>query len=278
MSLEALAPSVLSARIFQRMRKALVFGSVANREYEGELTFGRSITIPEVSAITTNTYTRRTDVTVQEPDSADKTLFVDQETYTAYDIEDGEMVQAKAKSFASDLASEAGYSMADNVDQYLAALYDEAGDSVTAATSSAGNILVHISSFQTEFGENNVPTGEAKFLIVPPWFHTYTLQAATGIVGHTGVPKTMSDNFIINGFVGELFGLNMLVSNNVNNDSSTWNIMGLTRRAMALVYQLNKSEMTRRELRAATLFKQFMIYGAKVTRPQALISFASTKG
>ena len=259
------------------MRKNLVFGSVADRGYEGQLTFGDRVTVNEVSAITVNAYTKRTDITYQEPDAAAKTLYVDQQYYAAYDIEDIETTQSQGDPIAA-LNSEMAYALSDNVDQFLAGLYGDAGSSVTANTVTAGNVLVNIANHMQTLNEAYVPSGEMKFLVVAPWFHAYALQAATGIVGHTGVPKLMSDGAVINGFLGELFGMNILVSNNVNNNGTVWNNVSLTRRAMALVMQIEKVERMRRENRFSDGLRSLIVYGGKVMRPMAMVSHAATKG
>lgn len=276
MSLEAFAPARWAAEVFVRLRKSLVFGAVANRAYEKQLQFGDRITLDEVGAVTVNSYTKRTDIDWQEPDAAEKILYVDQASYAAVDVEDIERVQAQADVVAA-LSGEMAYALADTVDQHLAGLYGQAGDSVSALTVTAGNVLTNVSNFQQELDENNVPSGD-RYLIVPPWYHSMLLQAATGIVGHTGVPKVFDNGMITRGFVGELFGINILVSNNVNNNGTVWNIMGLNRNALYHVMQIEKMEMIRRENRFSDGMRSLLVYGSKVIRPQALISCAATKG
>lgn len=276
MSLEAFAPARWAAEVFVRLRKSLVFGAVANRAYEGQLQFGDRITLDEVGAVTVNDYTKRTDISWQEPDAAEKILYVDQASYAAVDVEDIERVQSQADVVAA-LSGEMAYALADTVDQHLAGLYGQAGDSVTALTVTAGNVLTNVSNFQQELDENNVPSAD-RYLIVPPWYHSMLLQAATGIVGHTGVPKVFDNGMITRGFVGELFGINILVSNNVNNNGTVWNIMGLNRNALYHVMQIEKMEMIRRENRFSDGMRSLLVYGSKVIRPQALISCAATKG
>jgi hypothetical protein len=265
-----------ASQVFVRLRKALVFGAVANREYEGELRFGDRINIDEVGAVTVNDYTRYTDISWQEPDAAEKILYVDQASYGAVEIDDIDRVQAKADVVAA-LSGEMAYALADTVDQHLAGLYTQAGGSVSAITGTAGNVLKNVADFQQELDENNV-SGAERFIIIPHWYHSYLLQAATGIIGHTGVPKVFDNGMLSRGFVGSLFGMNVLVSKNVNNNSTVWNVVALTRQALYHVMQISEMEMLRREDRFANGLRSLLVYGSKVIRPQAMISCAVTKG
>lgn len=276
MGLNAFAPAMWASQVFVRLRKSLVFGGVANREYEGQLRFGDRINIDEVSAVTVNDYTRYTDISWQEPDAAEKILHIDQASYAAIEIDDIDRVQAQADVVGA-LSSEMAYALADTVDQHLAGLYTQAGDSVSALTVTAGNVLANVADFQQQLDENNVP-GQDRFLIIPPWYHSYLLQAATGIVGHTGVPKVFDNGMITNGFVGRLFGMDILVSNNVDNNGSVWNVVALNRMALYHVMQIERMEMVRRPDRFADGMRSLLVYGSKVIRPQAMISCAATKG
>lgn len=274
MALTAFAPTLWAAETFVRLRKALVHGAIANREYEGQLVLGDRIKINEVSAVDTGDYTKRTDITWQEPDAAQKILYIDQATYSAVDLEDIERVQSRA-DLRSALESEMAYALADTVDQHLAGLYTEAGGSVSAATITAGNVLQNITNFMEVFDDNNNPGSEPRFMPIPPFYHKYVLQAATGIIGHTGVPKVMDNGLVINGMVGEILGMNLLLSNNVN---GTFNMMALTRRALYHVMQITEMEVIRRENRFANGMRTLLVYGSKVVRPNAMVSCTVTEG
>lgn len=276
MALTAFAPAKWAAGVFVRLRKALVFGSVANREFEGELAMGDRVNINEVSAVTVGTYTRYTDISFQEPDAATKTLYIDQASYAAVSVDRIDQVQSNANVFDA-LVSEAAYAIADTVDAFLAGKYTEAGSTVTALTVTAGNVLTNLSNFSLALDEANVPSTD-RFIIIPPWYHTMALQAATGIIGHTGVPKVFDNGMLAQGFVGNLFGMNILVSNNVNNNGTVWNIMAVNRQALAYVGQIAETQFIQRENVFDRAIKMLLVYGGKTVRPNAMVSCAATKG
>jgi len=166
-----------------------------------------------------------------------------------------------------------GYALANAVDVNLAGTYSQAGQTVASVTATAGNVLKNVADFAKALDDGNA-FGE-RFMPIPPFYHNYVLQAATGIIGHTGVPKTSDSRMLVNGFVGELFGIQLLLSQNVN---GTYNQMAFTRGALALVMQLGEMEQVRREDRFATGIRALNLYGYKVVRPEAMAKCAVTAG
>jgi len=277
MGLENFIPAVWSAKLFVRLRKALVHASIVNRDYEGEISaFGDTVYINEIGAVDVGTYTKKGGTTRQTLGSAQKTLLIDQARYFDFSIDDIDKAQTKPKVLDGAM-SEAAYAIADTVDQHLAGLYTQAGNSVSAATITVGNVLVNLSNMQLELDEANVPTGE-RFMPIPPWYHQYLVQAATGIIGHTGVPKVFDSGLITNGYLGSLFGFNLLLSNNVNNNGTVWNLMGFTRSAITHAQQIAKIESYRVESGFEDGVKGLFLYGSKVVRPNAMVKCAATKG
>jgi hypothetical protein len=209
-------------------------------------------------------------------DSAQKALLIDQSKYFAVKLDDIDAVQTKPK-LMDGIMAEAAYSIADTVDAHLAGLYAQAGNSVTALTVTAGNVLLNISNMQLELDEANVPTG-GRYIIVPPWYNQHLVLAATGAVSATATTKVMDDGLILNGYVGKLFGFNILMSNNVNNNGTVWNIMAFNRTAITHAAQIAKVEGVRIEDSFADGVKGLYLYGSKVVRPAAMVKCAATKG
>jgi len=277
MGVENFIPKIWSAKLLVRLRKALVFGQVANRDYEGEISGqGDTVKINEIGPITVNSYTKGGSLTWETLDSADKYLLIDQAKYFAFSIDKIDMVQTKPKLMDGAM-SEAAYAVADTIDQHLAGKYAEAGNSVTALTVTAGNVLLNLSNFQLELDEANVPTGN-RVIIVPPWYNQHLVMAASGAVSATATVKTTGDGLISNGYVGHLFGFDILMSNNVNNNGTVWNIMALDRSALTYAGQIAEMEAVKRESYFDTGVKGLYVYGSKVVRPNAMCYCAATKG
>jgi hypothetical protein len=277
MGLENFTPKIWSAKIFVRLRKALVHASVVNRDYEGEIREqGDTVYINEVGAVTVNDYAKHGSLTWQKMDSMQKSLVIDQAKSFSIQYDDIDRVQNKP-TLMDAFASEAGYAIADTVDQFIAGKYTEAGNTVSALTVTAGNVLTNLSNMQLKLDEANVPTA-GRFQIIPPWYHQMLVQAATGIIGHTGVPKVFDNGMITNGYVGTLFGFNLLLSNNVNNNGTVWNIMAFTRSAITMAGQIANVEAVRLQDTFGDGLKGLYLYGAKVVRPAAMVKCAATRG
>ena len=277
MGLENFIPEVWSAKLFVRLRKLLVHASVINRDYEGEISaFGDTVRINEIGAIDVSTYTKNTDMTVQTLDSAQKMLTIDQAKYFNFSIDDIDAFQAKPKLIDGAM-SEAAYAIADTIDQHIAGLYTQAGNSVTALTVSVGAVLLNLSNMQLALDEANVPT-TGRYLPIPPWYNQHLVRATSGAVAATGVPKVFDDGMIVSGYVGTLFGFNLLMSNNINNNGTVWNMMGFTRAAITHAQQIAKMEAYRLESQFGDGVKGLYLYGSKVVRPNAMVSCAATKG
>lgn len=277
MALDNFIPEIWSASLLVQLRKNLVHSSLVNRDYEGEIrNVGDTVRINELGIVTVGDYTKNGSVTWQSMDSAQKSLLIDQSKYFAVKLDDIDAVQSKPK-LLDGIMAEAAYSIADTVDQHLAGMYAYAGNTVSALTVTAGNVLLNMANFQLELDEANVPTG-GRYIIIPPWYNQHLVLAATGAVSATATSKVMDDGVIVNGYVGQLFGFNILMSNNVNNNGTVWNIMAFNRTAITHASQIAKVEATRIEDGFQDGVKGLYLYGSKVVRPAAMCKCAATKG
>lgn len=278
MGLETFTKEVWFAKVFVRLRAALVHASTVNREYEGELTEGGDrIHISELEPIGVSTYTSGKDMSWSNVTSYSKELRIDQAKYYARNIDSIERVQSNVNLLAA-IADEAGYGMAKAADTFLAGQYTEAGNTVSNATVSAGSVMVNLSNMQRALDDANVPVTE-RFMPIKPWYHQDLVQAATQAITTTGVPKVFSDNLLVNGYVGRLFGFNLLLTTQVKDNGSTQaNHMGYHRSAIAFVAQLKEASIVNPEDRFGVGLKALYLYGAKVVRPEAMVDCTTTEG
>jgi hypothetical protein len=276
MSLQNFTPEKWAASLFVQLRKNLVLANLVNRDYEGDIRqAGDTVRINEIGAVTIGDYTKDSTISWQNPDSAQKVLRVDQAKYFAIQYDDIDRAQNQPK-LMDGLMQEAAYQIMDTVDQHLAGLYTQAGATVTGIAATTGGIIQNVSDLGLALDENNVPT-QGRFLIVPPWYAHRLMIAITGGSGATSVPKLTNDGVAINGFVGNFYGFNIVQSNNVNNDGTTWNIMALTQQAITHASQVAAVEAVRIQDSFADGLKGLYLYGSKVVRPNALVKCAVTK-
>jgi len=276
MGMSNLSPTQWYGELMVRLRKALVFGGLADRKYEGILTKGDKVIVSEVSAVTVNDYTRYGGVTWQEADAVDKTLYIDQEKSTSIWMDAVDLKQAAAGDVVSKYNAETAYALADTIDGHLATKYTEAGSTVTALTVSSSTVLKNLGDFAEKFNEDNVAMGD-RWLPVPPWYQNLIVQSTTGLITYTAVPKVFDNGVLTSGWIGEIFGIQLLMSNNVNNNGTAWNLMAVSRDALAFVGQISAVESVKREDYFGEGIKTLYVYGAKTMRPNAMVTCAATK-
>ena len=273
MALQNFIPTVWSARLLENLHKSQVFASIANRDYEGEISgAGDTVKINGIGPITVGSYTKNvTSITPETLDDASVNLLIDESKYFAFKIDDVDKAQTRPKVM-NEAMREAAYALSDTADQTIAAFYASA--SVTEASTSvkSGNILALISKLGQRLDENNVPRS-GRWLVVPPWFHAK--MVISDITFKTDNIQVMSE-----GFVGRALGFDVYMSNNVANTTTTSTpvsrIMAGTRRAIAFAEQIASIEAYRPEASFSDAVKGLHVYGTKVVDPKSLVALTAT--
>jgi hypothetical protein len=286
MSLDKFKPQIWSSKLFVRLQKNLVFASVVNRDYEGDISgYGDTVKINEIGDITVSDYTGT--LTWQTLTDAQKILLIDQKKSFSFSIDDVDSAQMHPKVMNAAMQA-ASYAIANTVDSFIAGLYSGAGitNSTYMGTATApiaittGNVLYTLSYAARYMDENNVPTQE-RFLVIPPWLHQKLLLVETGSITAAAEPKVFSDDVLTSGYVGQLYGFNLLLSNNVVNAGTAASVisavMGLNRTAISYAGQISKIEAVQRESTFDDGVKGLYVYGAKVVRPAALATLYLTE-
>jgi hypothetical protein len=273
MALAHFVPEIWSGRVLSRLNDALVYRNVCTTEYEGEITgFGDVVKINEIGPVTVNSYSSTSTgaLTVQQLADAQKLLTINQSKYYAFWLDDQDNAQTKPK-LMRDYMDQAAFSLANNVDEYVAALYGQAaiavgGNATTGVDVTSTNVLKYLSLAQQKLDEANTPAG-GRWMVVPPWFaQKMTLSK---IVLDTSNSATLGAGFLGRSY----YGFDIYVSNNTYHASGTDRaaIMCGYNGSIALAVQLLA---TRQESSGTigfkTLVKGLMVYGAKVIRPNNL--------
>jgi len=276
MGLDTFVPSIWAANLLSPLYKSLVFGSAVNRDYEGDISqYGDSVRINEIGDITVSDYTKYNDLDWQELSSAQKTLFIDQAKSFSFEVDDIDEAQAKPKVMGEAM-TRAAYAIADEIDQHIAGLYTDAGVELAATTATTSNALSWVADAAEALNEANAPTS-GRIMIIPPALLTKLLLTISGGVSTTGVPKVFDDGVLVNGYVGSIYGFNILVSNNVQESSSgVYQPLFMTRQAISFAGQITKMGSVQRESRFGMGVKGLYVYGSKVVRPAILGTCAVT--
>lgn len=277
MALDNFKPILWNDGVMQAYDKALVFGALANREYEGQISgLGSSVKVSQIGDLTLNTYSGS--VTYEELSDAARTLYIDQPKYAAFKIDDVDNAQTNPKLFA-EATRKLGLALAGGPDVYISGLYTQAG--VTSGLGTTGspisitsaNVITYLSLINKLFDENNVPMGN-RVMVVPPWFVQKLVLAKI-------TKDTDNSAVLTGGYVGNLMGIDFYMSNNVTKSGTTWYAAMAFERGetIAMASQLDGGvEAMRLESAFGTGVRGLMLYGAKVMRPESLAALICAEG
>jgi N4-gp56 family major capsid protein len=277
-AVDTFIPEVWVADLDVALRGAQVFGQsgVINRNYEGEISsYGDTVHIGSLSRPIISTYTKNsTSIDPQTLTTADQTLLIDQSKYFAFEVDDVDKRQVRdGGRLLNQAADEAAFGVADVVDLFLAGLMTaSAGNVITAGDAATPDAAYKIVlALKLKLDKAKVPTA-GRFVIVSPEFYALILQDAR----FTDVARYGDSNAIRNGEVGRVLGFDVMVSMNLPagtagtaGEVSNFVVAG---HAMATTYaeQINNVEAYRPQNSFSDAIKGLHLYGAKVTRPEAL--------
>ena len=217
MAIANFIPEVWAASLLTNLKKNLVFGGLANRDYEGEISnFGDTVHITSIAAPTIGTYTKDTNLSDPEAltDSA-RTLVIDQSKSFNFQIDDIDDRQSRNGGALMDEASaEAAYALADVADQFLATTL-ATGSAITSlgtidASAAATNVYdLLLVPVRTALQKAKVPTAGRFIVLDSDTMGKLLLDSRFIKANEAGTPDALR-----NGFVGRAAGLDILESPN----------------------------------------------------------------
>lgn len=278
MAITNFIPEVWSASILEALRAKLVFPSLCNRDYEGDIReAGDTVHITGYDDVTVKKYTRGTNITVDAVTDANKgTLTIDQSDYFAFKVNDLDKVQAKA-DLTGNFTNSAAYNMALNVEKYISGLMDKAATAPakTISVTAPSDAYLAVVEARKQLDKQNVPT-EGRWIVVSPDFYALLLQDSRFIEG-----TEAGHNTLLNGVVGSVSGFTVVESNNVPTVSgkpSKQSIIAGTNAATTFAQQVNKVEAMRMQDDFADMVRGLDLYGGLVVRPECLTKVVLTLG
>ena len=281
MSINGFIPEIWSPVVLDVLKKDLVFGNLANRDYEGDIdSYGDKVRISEIGDITIRDYTKNstTDITIQFLTDAQQWLDIDQQKYFAFSIDDVDKAQTNPKLMDKAM-DRAGYNLKDEIDDNLATYLSttgnffvgsnstELGSTVTALSCASTLVVTALSWYDRIMNQNNVPQS-GRWIVVPPAI-AQQLQNARIIA-----PQGMSPGELPRGAtsVGNYYGLNIFVSNNCYGViSSQWHVIAGHSMGFSYADQISEIEAFRPEKSFSDAIKGLTVFGRKVTRPSCII-------
>ena len=256
MSYQNFKPEVWTELTNRNLNKELVFGALANRNYEGKIeNFGSSIRVPSIGSVTVGDYTGA-DITFQEDTGAYQTITINKAKYFALKMDDVDKAQA-IPGVMERLTEQAIYEMADVVDTELAKLYTKCKSKVTGTigTDKVTHLILKLSA---QMDEDNVPTAN-RWLVVSPEVYVEIIKELPQI--STG-ENTLSINQ--NYYIGSYGGFQIFKSNNVQKTGKKYHCMAGVSAGLTLAMQLNEMKAGEFEKSFGEYIKGLQLFGCDV--------------
>lgn len=270
MAITNFIPEVWSAAILEALRAKLVFPSLCNRDYEGDIReAGDTVHITGYDDVTVRKYVRGQAITVDDAnDKEAAVLEIDQSDYFAFKVNDLDKAQAKA-DMTGKFTNSAAYNMMKNVENYISNLMDTAVETPakTVDVGTPADAYLAVVEAGRKLDVQNVPD-EGRWLVVSPDFYSLLLQDSRFIEG-----TEAGHNTLLNGVVGQVRGFTVVKSNNVPRKSAspdTQSILAGTNAAVTFAQQVSQVEAMRMQTDFADMVRGLDLYGAKVIRPECL--------
>ena len=290
-------PSIYSRKVLNFFRKSSVVEAITNTDYAGEISaFGDSVKIIKEPVISVSDYTRNSDTTETRLTDQELTLVVDSAKAFKFIVDDIEtnMSHVNFKEVAS---SSAAYALRDSYDAAVIATMfsgvsssspdhvlgaDNATDLAAGTFDGTGNLDIGFGSSEHDpidvlarmarlLDEQNVPE-EGRWFVAGPDFYEVLGQASSKLLS---VDFNAGQGSIRNGLVssGKLRGFEMYKSNNIAATSNAaGKCLGGHISSTATAQTIVSTETLRDPTSFGDIVRGLHVYGAKVLRPEALVS------
>lgn len=290
-------PSIFSKKVLNFFRKASVAEAITNTDYAGEIAgYGDSVKIIKEPEITVYQYERGADVTQTKLTDVETTLIVDVANAFKFKVDDIETAMSHV-NFKEVASSSAAYALRDAFDAGVIAKIiagvsaaspnhilgsDNATDLAAGTFDGTGNLDIGSGSSEHDpldvmahmarlLDEQNIPE-EGRWFLAPPSFYEQLSQSSSKLMS---VDFNAGQGSIRNGLVssGKLRGFDMYKSNNI---AATSNAAGQIVcghiSSTATAQTITSTEVLRDPDSFGDICRGLHVYGAKVLRPDALVS------
>jgi hypothetical protein len=246
----------------------MVFGSVANRNYQGDAGNAASVRINQIGSVTVSDYAGS--ISTENVSTGSVDLAINQKKYFSFFVDDVEKSQTDL-AYVDQAMQRAAFGTAKAVDAYImsaSALYGVSGSAtglkasafIPTGSTSSYNLLVDVG---VKLDEQNVPEA-GRFCVVPPWFVGYLVKDSRILTQNPVVQA----NGLVSGVT--INGMQVYKSNQVQHNSNLWSIVAGTSQAVAFAGGLNLIE----SLRSSTAFgdnvRGLYTFGARTIQPSGL--------
>ena len=290
-------PKVYSKKVLNFFRKSSVVEAITNTDYSGEISaFGDSVKIIKEPVITVYQYERGADITKTALTDQETSLVVDTANAFKFIVDDIETAMSHV-NFKEVAASSAAYALRDAFDEgVIATMFagvsasspnhilgaDNATDLAAGTFDGTGNLDIGFGTDEHDpldimaymarlLDEQDIPE-EGRWFLAPPSFYEQLGQSSSKLMS---VDFNAGQGSIRNGLVssGKLRGFDMYKSNNVAAPSNAaGKILGGHMSSTATAQTITSTEVIRDPDSFGDICRGLHVYGAKVLRPEAMVS------
>ena len=260
-------PVIFSAKVLSAIDDKLVFGKIATKEYQGDISEkGSRVQIPGIGDVTINEYDDTADPAVSYEAPADSAIFLDVDKAYYYGIVIGDIKKKQSSiDFMTPYAQKAGYGLDKTVDTFIASLYSESATGAAYVTDAACDTSSITSTIGELWDACEGVNVDRKWIVLPSWMVLKLLLA--GIVQAQDLKGELK-----NGFIGRVLNFDMYQSNRCTALAGTKHnaIMCGSYNSIAFVQQIIESESIRLQTRFADAIRGLHVWGSRVIRPKEL--------
>jgi hypothetical protein len=290
-------PEIYSKKVLNFFRKASVVEAITNTDYAGEISgYGDTVKIIKEPVITVDQYERGGTVTNTTLTDAETTLIVDTANAFKFIVDDIES-QMSHVNFKEVASSSAAYALRDAFDEGVIAkmfagvstsspdneIGTDAASASTAVEPTTGAVdllgadgtgvdaLDLMARMARKLDDENVPE-EGRWFVAPPSFYEELSQSGSKLLS---VDFNAGQGSIRNGLVstGKLRGFNMYKSNNIAAPTTaTGKVLAGHISSVSTAQTITSTEVIRDPNSFGDIVRGLHVYGAKVIRPEALVS------
>jgi len=290
-------PAVYSKKVLNFFRKASVAEAITNTDYAGEITaYGDTVRIIKEPVITVYQYERGADVTSTKLTDQEVTLVVDTANAFKFIVDDIETSMSHV-NFKEVASSSAAYALRDAFDEgVIATMFagvsattpnhilgsDNATDLAAGTFDGTGNLDIGYASGEHDpidvlshmarlLDEQNIPE-EGRWFLANPEFYEQLVQSSSKLLS---VDFNAGQGSIRNGLVssGKLRGFDMYKTNNIAaTTSAAGKCIAGHISSTCTAQTIVNTEVIRDPSSFGDIVRGLHVYGAKVLRPEALVS------
>ena len=286
-------PSIFSKKVLNFFRKSSVAEAITNTDYAGEISaYGDSVKIIKEPEITVYQYERGADVAQTKLTDVETTLIVDVANAFKFKVDDIETAMSHV-NFKEVASSSAAYALRDAFDQGViakmfagvsaatpnhvlgtdsatnlgAGVFDGVGAIDITGANDPLDVMAHMARL---LDEQNIPE-EGRWFLAPPSFYEQLSQSSSKLMS---VDFNAGQGSIRNGLVssGKLRGFDMYKSNNIPGTTAAGQILAGHISSTATAQTITSTEVLRDQDSFGDICRGLHVYGAKVLRPDALVS------